>query len=70
MSERIKGFTVTLEKDVKEEGAEIILQALSMIKGVADVEPIETTYEDHMNRERVKWELRDKFIKFIKQELQ
>ena len=39
-----------------------------MIKGVAHVEPSLSTHEDHINRERIKIELTNKFYKFIKED--
>ena len=69
MTDRIKGFTVTLDRDFRDDDVEVILNAIKMIRGVANVEPSIVTGEDHMNRERLKWELRDKFYKFMKDEL-
>jgi len=69
MTDRIKGFTITLERDIRVDDVEFIQQAISMIRGVAHVEPSVSTHEDHMNRERIKFELRDKFYKFLKEEL-
>jgi len=69
MTDRVKGFTVTLEKDVRIDDVEVILIAFKMIKGVAQVEPSISTSDDHMNRERLKWELRDKFYEFMKENL-
>lgn len=69
MTDRIKGFTVTLEKDFRDDDVEVIKQAIQMIKGVAHVEPSIVTNEDHFNRERIKSELRDKFWKFYEENL-
>lgn len=69
MTDIVKGFLVTLEEDIRIEDVEVIMQAIRMIKGVADVEPSVLTTEDLMNRRRIKYELRDKFYKFIKDEL-
>lgn len=69
MTDRVKGFTVTLEKDIRIDDVEVIMQAIRMIRGIADVEPSISTSEDHMNRQRIKYELRDKFYKFITDEL-
>lgn len=69
MTDRVKGFTVTLEHDIRIDDVEVILNAVRMIKGVANVETSISTPDDHMNRERLKWELRDKFYEFIKDEL-
>ena len=69
MTDRVKGFTVTLEKDIRIDDVEVIMQAIRMIRGIADVEPSISTHEDHMNRQRIKYELRDKFYKFMNDEL-
>jgi hypothetical protein len=69
MTDRVKGFTVTLEKDIRIDDVEVIMQAIRMIRGIADVEPSISTSEDHMNRQRIKYELRDKFYKFMNNEL-
>ena len=65
----VKGFTVTLEKDIRIDDVEVIMQAIRMIRGIANVEPSISTSEDHMNRQRIKYELRDKFYKFMIDEL-
>ena len=61
MTDRVKGFTVTLEKDIRIDDVEVIMQAIRMIRGIADVEPSISTSEDYMNRQMVKHELREKF---------
>jgi hypothetical protein len=65
MTDRIKGFTVTLEKDIRIDDFEAILNAVKMIKGVASVEPSIATPDDHINRERIKMEVYDKMRKVI-----
>lgn len=69
MTDRVKGFTVTLEKDIRIDDVEVIIQAIRMIRGIADVEPSISTSEDQINRQRIKYELRDKFYKFLSDEL-
>lgn len=68
MSEKIKGFTVTLGEDFNVDDSEAIIQAIQMIKGVVSVNPISLTGEDQINRIRIKNELRNKFYKFIDDE--
>lgn len=65
MTDRIKGFTVTLEKDMRVDDVEIVHNALKMIRFVAHVEPSISTSEDHMARQLVKTELRTKFVDFL-----
>ena len=69
MGHKVKGFTVTLEQDYSEEDVEIILNAVRMIRGVAHVEPSLTTCQDHMAKVRLKFEMKDKFYKFMKEYL-
>lgn len=69
MTDRVKGFTVTLEKDIRIDDVETVIQAIRMIRGIAHVEPSISTSEDYMNRQRVKHELREKFYKFYDEEL-
>ena len=65
MTDRVKGFTVTLEKDIRIDDVEEILSAVRMIRGVAHVEPSITTHNDHMNRQRIKGELLMKLFKVL-----
>lgn len=60
MTQRIKGFVVTLERDIREDDVQPILDAIRMVRHVASVEPVETTLEDHMARQRVRFELAEK----------
>jgi hypothetical protein len=69
MTTRIKGFTITLEKDLREDDIEELVTALRMVRGVASVDPLEKGTEDDMARARVYYELRDKFYEFINKEL-
>ena len=57
MSDRVKGFTVILDKDYKDEDAQTIANALGMVKGVMAVKPSITDTEDRMNRSRMRIEL-------------
>jgi hypothetical protein len=69
MTDRVKGFTVTLDKDIRIDDVEVILNAIAMIKHVAYVEPSISTSEDHFAQQRLRFELRDKFYDFMKENL-
>ncbi|MCK9416466.1 hypothetical protein M0Q97_07400 [Candidatus Dojkabacteria bacterium] len=69
MTDRVKGFTVTLDQDYRIDDVETILNAIRMIKGVVHVEPSIVDIDDQMNQARVKYELRDKFYNFMKENL-
>lgn len=65
MTDKIKGFVVTLEHDVREDDVQVITQAIEMIRGVASVEPSVSDTDDQMNRARIKSELRGKLYDFL-----
>lgn len=59
MTDRLKGFVVTLDRDLREDDAECVIMALRMIRGVIDVAQVPANPDDHMNRERALLELRE-----------
>ena len=65
MTDRVKGFTVTLDKDYRTDDVEAILNAVRMIQGVAHVEPSLVTMDDHMNRQVIKSQLLTKLFKIL-----
>jgi hypothetical protein len=40
MTDRVKGFTVVLDKDFRIDDVEVTQNAIAMIKGVSSVQPI------------------------------
>lgn len=70
MSEKVKGFVVALEHEITIDDAKMIMHAISMIKGVADVEHSISNHEDYMNRQMVKSEIRNNFVEFYTKVLQ
>jgi hypothetical protein len=64
----IKGLVVHFRRDLDDHEAERTIDALMMIKGVIKVSPIAATYEDDLNRQRVKRELRDKILALLDEE--
>ena len=69
MTDRVKGFTVTLEKDIRIDDVETLMNSIKMLRGIASVTPSITTSGDHMNREMVAMEYRKKMYNFIQEEL-
>jgi len=52
MTNRVKGFLVNLEYDIREDGCEDVINALRMVKGVMSVKPYITGAEGHILYER------------------
>lgn len=48
MSDRIKGLTVTLEPNIRDDDAQPIIDAIRLIKGVIDVRPHVEDSDHHM----------------------
>lgn len=65
MSNRIKGLTVVLQYDYKDEEVTNIINAIKMINGVDSVTAIEVDSNDYINRARIKCELRSKIMDII-----
>jgi len=68
VTDRIKGFVVTLDKDYRTDDVEEIRKALLMVKGVLSVDASVTELSDHMNRSRIRLELTDKLFAVLKEQ--
>ena len=65
MTTRLKGFTVALEKDIREDDAESIKSAIESLRFVEAVEPVEATPEDWIVTTRVRRELLRKILEVV-----
>jgi hypothetical protein len=65
MTDRVKGFTVTLERDVREDDFQRIKEAVEMIVGVLHVEGVLATGKDHIIRMRLKNDITRNILKLI-----
>lgn len=65
MTDRLKGVVVTFKKDIREDDAEAIINAIRMVKHVLTVKPLISGYEQGMAEDRVRTELGDKLWKIL-----
>ena len=65
MTARLKGFTVTLERDIREDDFQRIKEAVEMITGVLHVEGVLATGKDHITRMRLKNDITRNILKLI-----
>ena len=65
MTDRIKGFTVTLERDIRDDDFQRIREAVEMVKGVLHVEPSISTVDDHIVKTRLKFDITRNILKLI-----
>lgn len=65
MTTRLKGFTVALEQDIREDDAEHIKNAIESLRFVQAVKPIEASSNDWINRSRIKDEILKKLYEVL-----
>jgi len=68
MTTRLKGFTVALEQDIREDDAESIRNAILSLRHVQDVKPIEAGAEDWINRQRIHHQVVEKLYKAMEED--
>lgn len=62
MTDRLSGYVVTLDRDIRDDDAEVITNAIKMIKGVLSVKPIVANIDTHIGYERAKQEIGQKLF--------
>lgn len=68
MTDRIKGFYVALEEDIRVDDFETIKNAVMMIKGVLRIETSVRTIDDFYNRAQIRDEYTTKLFKVLREE--
>jgi hypothetical protein len=66
MTDRIFSYTVTLDREIREDDAEAITNAIRMIKGVTEVIPLVADPTLHWAEMRARRELIDKIWAVLK----
>lgn len=67
MSDRVKGLTVVLDNDYRQEDIEMIKELILQIKGVKTVKESIVNSDDLINRERITIETKEKIYNFLKE---
>ena len=60
MSDRVKGLILTFDHSVRDDDAEVYVSALRLLRGVIGVEVSLDSFDDQMNRARIREEIREK----------
>jgi hypothetical protein len=60
VTDRHCGYTVVLDREVREDDSEHIINAIKMIRGVLDVTPVVSDVEHHIARRHTLQEMRKK----------
>lgn len=65
MTDRFKGVTVAFDRDIREDDAQPIIEAIRQLRGVLSVKPIVAGFEDSIAEERVRRELGQQLLDII-----
>lgn len=65
MTTRHAGYVITLEKDIREDDSQSIIEAIKMIRGIVRVEPIETGFDIHIATARAETEMHRRIFEAI-----
>lgn len=68
MTDRIKGLTIALDRDYRDDDVQAIVDAIMMIKGVAAVKKSVTNHEDWMNRTQIRLDIHKRLYDALKDE--
>ena len=67
MSDRYNCLIVVLEKDLKDEDAEPLIEAIKQFRGVLSVTPNVSDLTAHLAEKRVRWEIGAKLLAALKE---
>lgn len=68
MTDRIKGLTVALNGDYRDDDVDAIVNAIMMIKGVAAVKKSITNHEDWINRIQIRHDIQSRLFDALKED--
>lgn len=68
MTDRYAGFLVTLDKEMRSDDSECVIEAIKMIKYVQSVKPYLADTEKYMIAEREKFKFGERIIEMILKE--
>lgn len=66
MTDRHAAYIVVLDQDIRDDDAEPILTALRMVKHVASVEPVVSSYDTHIAESRADSVWRDRIVDLLR----
>lgn len=68
MTNRLDGFVIVLAQEIRDDDAQNIINAITMIKGVREVMPIESTFEGHVAARRERLDLLGELQQWIQEQ--
>lgn len=68
MTDRLKGVLITFDRDIRDDDAQPIIEALKLIKGVLTVKPYVADMEDYMMYQKGHFDARKDIFEYLKKE--
>ncbi len=69
MTDRLKGVVVTFEQDIREDDAEVIMNAIAQLRHVVSVQPVKCRPVDEMiNREQIRFDLSKRLMDVLRED--
>jgi hypothetical protein len=65
MTDRIKGLWVALDKEIRDDDVEVLVNAIKMLKHVENVTSRKVQPDDWMMRNKIRGEIREKVIEIF-----
>jgi hypothetical protein len=65
MTDRVNGLYVALDKDYRDDDVQVLIAAIKMLRGVADVETNIVDIDDYYNRAQIRDQLRSDLFAVI-----
>lgn len=66
MTDRIKGLTIALDRDYRDDDVQAIVDAIMMIKGVQAVKKSVANHEDWINRVQIRTDIQRRLFDALK----
>ena len=65
MTDRVKGLYVALDKDYRDDDVQALIDAIKMLRGVADVATKVAQVDDYFNRAQIRYDIQSKLFDAI-----
>lgn len=67
MTQRINALTVVLEKDIREDDIELIVNAIQMLRYVLSVDTNVSDINSHIAYQRARYDIQDKLLEALRE---
>jgi len=65
MTDRVKGLYVALDKDYRDDDVQALIDAIKMLRGVAEISTKVAQVDDYFNRAQIRYDIQSKLFDAI-----